>query len=202
MKRLLIELLMKIVVSLQYSNNVHVLACYKHLELVKEVGFSFTATMPVSCYSVGVEARGSYDDDDIIVVILVVVLIFAVVNRDDTCSSSGGEPVRRARLWQVGVRAGRENVVPCSIHGYAMWKPRDREADGPTWTGGVPTVWTVEATFSRLSKRFPSMLLTHRASQHAYRTIIRTIILVLLFEHSCHRTLPSKMRCPLIHVIR
>ncbi|XP_011059948.1 PREDICTED: uncharacterized protein LOC105149319 [Acromyrmex echinatior] len=52
------------------------------------------------------------------------------------------ESVRKARLWQVGVRAGRENVVLCSIHGYAMWKPRDTETDGPTWTGGVPTVWT------------------------------------------------------------
>lgn len=33
---------------------------------------------------------------------------------------------------QVGVRAPSGNVVPCSIHGYAMWKPRDRET--------VPTV--------------------------------------------------------------
>lgn len=65
--------------------------------------------------------------DIVVVVILVVLLIVVVVNRDDTCSNSGGEPVRRARLWQVGVRAGRENVVPCSIHGYAMWKPRDTE---------------------------------------------------------------------------
>lgn len=59
--------------------------------------------------------------------IVIVVLLIVVVNRDDTCSSSDGEPVRRARLWQVGVRAGRENVVPCSIHGYAMWKLRDTE---------------------------------------------------------------------------
>lgn len=26
-----------------------------------------------------------------------------------------------------GRKGGRENVVPCSIHGYAMWKPRDTE---------------------------------------------------------------------------
>lgn len=76
----------------------------------------------------------SSDSHDIVATIFVVLLIVVVVNRDDTCSSSGGEPqpIRKARLWQVGVRAGRENVVSCSIHGYAMWKPRDTETERRT----------------------------------------------------------------------
>lgn len=52
-----------------------------------------------------------------------------------------------AAAVQVGVRAGRENVVPCSIHGYAMWKPRDTEKR--THRRSPHRVDTAEATFSR-----------------------------------------------------
>lgn len=101
-------------------------------------------------------------------------------------------------------RKGRERERRPVFHTWLCYveTKRYRETDGPTWTGGVPTVWTVEATFSRLSKRLPSMLLTHIASQHACRTIIRTIILVLLFEHSCHRTFLFKDAMPVFHMIR
>lgn len=52
---------------------------------------------------------------------------FLLVIRDDTCSKFASG------------RTGRgENVVPCSIHGYAMWKLKDRET--------VPTVDLAEAS--------------------------------------------------------
>jgi len=79
---------------------------------------------------------------------------------------------------------------------------RHRETDGPTWTGGVPTVWTVEATFSRLSKRLLSMLLTHSALQHAYRTIIHRIILILIIRAFVSSRISFEDAMPIFQMIR
>lgn len=105
-------------------------------------------------------------------------------------------PVRRARLRQVGVRAGRENVVPCSIHGYAMWKPRDTQRDGRTDRGSPHRMdTTVEATFSLEAIAEHALRRTVPRNTHVVRPpSMRSSWCYPV--HSCHRATPWKTRCP------
>jgi len=119
---------------------------------------------------------------------------------DDTCSSSGGVSTESATM--ASGRKSWERERRPVFHTWLCYVETKRHRDGRTdMDRGSPhrVDGGGDATVSRLSKRLPSMLLTHSASKHTYRTII---LLTIIRAFMSPRSSSFEHAVPIFHMIR